>query len=255
MHHHLHDRYSLDVHRMLCGRLRTRPEKLELMKKTLMLLTLIWAFPVLSHGGQLDSYGCYTNRATGRYECLRGQHRDDNFFSQGDMLRQMRARDTPRSENSSQVKQLAPVPAMETGVRGRARPAVSYPVAVLEVVDGATIIVLPMSKVLPIAKSPVTVRLYGIDFPDLGQPRGREAADFVRNAVLHKDVEVMAFPLGKDKSGRTVATVVAAGRPLQESLLKAGLAWVSPACVRPECADWKSLEKEAKAAKAGWWKE
>jgi endonuclease YncB( thermonuclease family) len=104
-------------------------------------------------------------------------------------------------------------------------------------------------------KNRVTVRLYGMDFPDLGQPCGREAADFVRSAVLHKNVEVMAFPLGKDKSGRTVATVVTAGRPLQELLLKAGLAWVSPACKRPECAGWKGMEKEARAAKAGRWKE
>ncbi|MDR2743610.1 MAG: YHYH domain-containing protein, partial [Desulfovibrio sp.] len=61
------------------------------MKKTLMFLALISASPAFSHGGQLDSYGCHTNRATGRYECLRGQHRNEDFFSQGDMLRRMRA--------------------------------------------------------------------------------------------------------------------------------------------------------------------
>ncbi|MDR2744160.1 MAG: thermonuclease family protein, partial [Desulfovibrio sp.] len=133
-------------------------------------------------------------------------------------------------------------------------PAVSYPVAIVEVTDGATIIVLTEQKNSPRGKERVTVRLYGIDFPDIRQPFGREAADFVRKAALHGDAEIMAVPLGKDKSGRVVATVETAGRPLQELLLKAGLARVSPACKRPECADWKHVEQEAKAAEAGWWK-
>jgi endonuclease YncB( thermonuclease family) len=222
------------------------------MKKILLILALIPALPALSHSGQLDSYGCYTNRATGRYECLRGQHKDDDFSSQGDMLRQMRARDTAGSERPPGVKRLAPAPAMETGTRGRAAPVASYPVTAVEVTDDAAIIVLPAQKTSSGAGNRVTVRLYGIDFPDKGQ---RDAANFVRNAVLRKDVKVMASPLGKDRAGRTVATVETAGRPLQELLLEAGLARVSPSCGRPECAYWKHLENGAGAAKGGGRKE
>jgi endonuclease YncB( thermonuclease family) len=162
-----------------------------------------------------------------------------------------------RNENHPGVERLAPVPAMEAEPRGRIDPAASYPVTVVEVKDDAAIVVLSASaqKKSSNAKNRVTVRLYGIDFPEPGQPQARDAADFVRNAVLHKNVEVMTSPLEKDKSGRTVATVETSGRPLQELLLEAGLARVSPACGRPECACWKRLENEARTAKTGRWKE
>jgi endonuclease YncB( thermonuclease family) len=164
---------------------------------------------------------------------------------------------------------------MESKIRHRRRPTPPYPVMVLEVPDGATLIALPVSK-LPSGKNAkadsVIIRLYGIDCPEIHEPYGMEAAELLRETALHRQLEVRRGPISKDKAGRTVAIVgmrqgpadedkIAAtvpdnhARPLQEMLLGAGLAQVSESCALQECAVWKKLEAEARAAGSGRWKQ
>lgn len=106
----------------------------------------------------------------------------------------------------------------------------------------------------------VSVRLYGIDCPELGgrtrlaQPYGRKAAAFTRGLALGMRVSVTER--GKDSYGRTLAGVVTLpdGRVLQEELLRAGLAWVyTRYCT--DCTRWKELERDARAQKRGLWRD
>ncbi|MDR3177056.1 MAG: thermonuclease family protein [Desulfovibrio sp.] len=101
----------------------------------------------------------------------------------------------------------------------------------------------------------LTVRLYGVDAPEYSQPGGREAKKFVSDMILFEHVELSV--LDTDAYGRSVALVSAKdGRVLNEELVRAGLAWVYRAyCRLPACARWLILEKEARRAKIGLWKD
>ncbi|MDR1491087.1 MAG: thermonuclease family protein [Desulfovibrio sp.] len=101
----------------------------------------------------------------------------------------------------------------------------------------------------------LTVRLYGVDAPEYGQPAGREAKKFTSGMVLFEHVDLNI--LDTDAYGRSVALVgVKDGRVLNEELVRAGLAWVYRAyCHIPACARWLVLEKEARRAKIGIWQD
>lgn len=73
----------------------------------------------------------------------------------------------------------------------------------------------------------VTIRVYGIDCPEIGQPYGKEARDLTATLLMGKTVEVT--PAQKSKSyGREVASIMQPDgtRLLQEALTASGLAWV-----------------------------
>jgi endonuclease YncB( thermonuclease family) len=132
---------------------------------------------------------------------------------------------------------------------------------VVGVSDGDTITVLR-------DKSPIKIRLHGVDAPEKAQPFGEKAKQFTSGLVFGKQVEVEV--MAKDKYGRTVARIhvttregidhyddgthapVDVTRCLNEELLKAGLGWwyrqYSPKDKRLE-----QLEAEAKQGKRGLW--
>ena len=88
---------------------------------------------------------------------------------------------------------------------------------VVGVSDGDTITVLN-------ERTPVKIRLFGIDCPETGQDFGSRAKLFTSEMVFGKVVKVV--PHDTDRYGRTVADVVLPdGRVLNHELLKAGLAW------------------------------
>ncbi|MDR2801085.1 MAG: thermonuclease family protein [Desulfovibrio sp.] len=101
----------------------------------------------------------------------------------------------------------------------------------------------------------LTVRLYGVDSPEYGQPEGRKAKKFTSDLILFEHVDLNI--LDTDAYGRSVALVSAEdGRVLNEELVRAGLAWVYRAyCRIPACARWLVLEQEARRAKIGLWKD
>jgi micrococcal nuclease len=72
-------------------------------------------------------------------------------------------------------------------------------------------------------KSPVEIRLEGIDCPEKGQPFGKNAKKFTSSLVFGKIVTVK--PETIDRYGRTVARVYVNGRDLSLELVRAGLAW------------------------------
>lgn len=114
---------------------------------------------------------------------------------------------------------------------------------VLSVQDGDTITVAPSGD----ARTPVTVRLYGIDAPELGQSGGSEATDYLKQLCpVHKKVSVIGY--STDKYGRTVALVVSKRKVLNADMLEQGHAWVyGQYCKQKFCRTWRKLEKNAKA--------
>jgi endonuclease YncB( thermonuclease family) len=67
------------------------------------------------------------------------------------------------------------------------------------------------------------IRLQGIDAPELGQPFGRVSRD--RLAALAKGKAATITPHGRDRYGRTIATIEIEHDELGHRLVAEGLAW------------------------------
>lgn len=94
------------------------------------------------------------------------------------------------------------------------------------------------------------IRLHGIDCPELNQPFGKAAKQFVSDLIFGKYVNVETNK--KDRYGRTIGIVTLANNTiLNEVTLKNGYAWhyleydTNPL--------WSELETNAKANKLGLW--
>jgi micrococcal nuclease len=125
---------------------------------------------------------------------------------------------------------------------------------VYRVVDGDTFIVKHGSVKL-------TVRLVGIDAPEIsnnkrkdGQPFSRQSTQHLAGLVLNKTVDVKSY--GADRNGRTLGEVfLLDGKNVNIEMVKAGLAEVyrgKPASGLDMGLYYKA-EEEAKAAKRGMW--
>ncbi len=117
---------------------------------------------------------------------------------------------------------------------------------VISVSDGDTLTVLSKD-------GPFKVRLYGVDCPESAQEFGDEAAAFVTDAALFKEVKIKV--MSTDQYGRKVALVLLPGdESLNALLLDEGLAWVyRDYCKDPRCASWLLKEKIAKDNRKGLW--
>jgi len=94
-------------------------------------------------------------------------------------------------------------------------PAEEFSGKVVGVSDGDTITVLQN-------RTPIKVRLHGIDCPEIGQDFGSRAKAFASEIVFGQVVKVM--PRETDCYGRTVADVILVdGRILNRQLVRAGL--------------------------------
>lgn len=138
------------------------------------------------------------------------------------------------------------------------RAALAWVGQVERVTDGDTLIVSRATG------EQVCIRLYGIDAPELRgrdstpQPFSRKAMDFLDKLLRNKNGsgygKVSVMDLGKDKYDRTVAGIVNLpdGTLVQEEMLKAGMAWVSPRYCK-KCLEWLALQEEAREAGRGLW--
>lgn len=127
--------------------------------------------------------------------------------------------------------------------------AQAWPGDVLSVHDGDTI------RVQPADGKAVSIRVYGVDCPELGQPYGTEARDLTAQLLLGKRVEVIPAQSRKSYK-RAVAGVVLLDDMivLQDALISAGLAWVDNRfCKMAVCDLWRQHQADAKAARRGLW--
>jgi endonuclease YncB( thermonuclease family) len=97
----------------------------------------------------------------------------------------------------------------------------------------------------------VTVRLYGIDAPESGQPYGAQATAAVREIAAGKNVTVRVTDV--DTYGRAVGRVILPdGDELNRFLVSRGLAWWYRRYA-PDNRDLERLEQSARDAGRGLW--
>lgn len=117
---------------------------------------------------------------------------------------------------------------------------------VVSIADGDTITILDSSK------TQHKIRLYGIDTPEKGQAFGNAAKQHTASLTANKTAKVTAYDI--DRYGRVVGVVIVDGKNVNQSLIKAGLAWqYRKYCKEDFCRDWLELEKTAEALKVGLW--
>lgn len=97
------------------------------------------------------------------------------------------------------------------------------------------------------------VRLYGVDSPELAQKSGPEARAAAKKLVEDRAVDVQVVNV--DPNGTTIAVVAINDQySLQAFLVGSGMAWVYEGhCDLRICAQWQSMEKQAKGAGRGLW--
>ena len=122
---------------------------------------------------------------------------------------------------------------------------------VIQSLDGDTITVAPMGDL----DTPVRVRLYGIDAPEVDQPGGTESTEYLRT-LLPTGIDVELVPYDIDKYNRIVALVMVSGRCVNAVMLRAGHAWVYPRyCKTSFCKKWTEAQRDAQIAGIGLWAE
>lgn len=121
---------------------------------------------------------------------------------------------------------------------------------VLSVQDGDTMTVAPGGD----TRTPVSVRLYGIDAPEYAQEGGPDSTEYLKQQCpVGKKVRVIAF--SSDKYGRTVGLVLDKDKVINADMLEQGHAWVyNRYCKQKFCRKWRGLEKDAKAHSRGLWR-
>jgi endonuclease YncB( thermonuclease family) len=88
--------------------------------------------------------------------------------------------------------------------------------------------------------------------PTEGQPFGPEAANYLRDLVLDKQVQLDTY--GKDRLRRTLAVVWLGDLSVNLILVKEGLAWVSPDVpVTKVRVELEVAERQAQVGKYGLW--
>lgn len=132
-------------------------------------------------------------------------------------------------------------------------PAFAWQGLVLDVHDGDTVTVAPGGD----ASTPLTIRLYGVDAPELEQPGGVAARSWLAGQ-LPAGAEVEVIPYGVDRYGRALGLLqcgpVGQRRTLNGNLVAAGHAWVEPRYCRAKfCKAWTRLQREAHASGLGLW--
>lgn len=125
---------------------------------------------------------------------------------------------------------------------------------VLEVRDGDSVLVLPFRKNNK-KRKPATVRLYGVDAPELGQTFGPDAHQWLADR-LPRGTRVEVIPYDRDQYGRVVGVVRHRNEDVNAAMVAEGLAWVYwRYCKQAFCRDWKAAEKLARSQKKGLWQD
>lgn len=90
---------------------------------------------------------------------------------------------------------------------------------VVRVVDGDTLVVAPAEA----GRAPITVRVEGIDAPEICQPHGAEAKQAMSEMVLQQPVKLVAK--AHDEHGRMLARVMKGELDVGDRLVRDGHAW------------------------------
>lgn len=120
--------------------------------------------------------------------------------------------------------------------------ALAWSGKVVAVLDGDTIEVMHDGRA-------ERIRLQGIDCPEKNQPFGTKAKQFTSDLVFGKMVEVK--PVEKDRYGRTIGWITAAGQNVNEAIVAAGFAWHYKQYSKDQ--NLADAEKAARQSRLGLW--
>jgi endonuclease YncB( thermonuclease family) len=154
--------------------------------------------------------------------------------------------------------QARPATSAAGGAAGPADPESRLWGTVRAVRDGASLVV-----VIP-ELGQRELRLLGVELPEPprpgrngtpaspGQPFGPQAAEYVRDLLVDKLIRFDVY--GRDRSGRSLAVVWLGDIDVNLTLVKEGLAWVSPTLAVPKVRIGLELaERQAQVGKYGLW--
>jgi micrococcal nuclease len=139
--------------------------------------------------------------------------------------------------------------------------AVAWQGAVSRVIDGNTLLVYHVQD----TTNEMTVRLYGVQAPQSGQPWADRAKEYLELNLSRPDDDVYfgrsdaveILPMYMDREGRLVALVYACKSAvmLNSGLLNEGLARVDAQSCRaePMCQKWREYQKDAERFGTGMW--
>lgn len=127
--------------------------------------------------------------------------------------------------------------------------ASAFPAIVLEIVDGDTVVVAPNGD----TTAPISVRLAGIDAPEMAQPYGKRAREWVATRIpVGTRVEIVSY--SGDKYRRAIGLVQVDGQAINGEMVRQGMAWVYEGYISGKMKSlWKRWQTEAKKAKRGLW--
>ena len=128
-------------------------------------------------------------------------------------------------------------------------PALAWEGMVRAVHDGDTVTLAPGGA----CNSSLSIRLYGIDAPELGQAGGPESREALAR-ILPPESLVEVVPLGQDRYNRVVALLIRKGKNVNARMLESGHAWLFKRYCRAKfCREWARMEKSARSARRGLW--
>ena len=124
------------------------------------------------------------------------------------------------------------------------------PITITRVVDGDTV-----AARIDGQGQEIRIRLYGIDAPEKRQAYGQQATQALQSLTSGRKAEMEA--MDKDRYGRTVAMIrTDKGKDVNGEMVASGMAWVYPRyCRASVCGRWEMLERSARAAKLGLWRD
>ncbi|MBA3991925.1 MAG: chromosome partitioning protein ParB [Cyanobacteria bacterium DS2.3.42] len=96
-----------------------------------------------------------------------------------------------------------------------------------------------------------TIRLSGIDAPEIAQPYGIESREFLRKLTRKKMIRVETH--GNDRYGRVIGEIFVGRKSINRSMVKRGAAWWFRRYA-PTDAYLRSLETSAREHTNGLWK-
>ena len=121
---------------------------------------------------------------------------------------------------------------------------ISYtPLENIRVVDGDTIRAEAKGK-------EIKIRLVEIDAPEMNQPFGAQAKNFLNRLLYGKDVTLISQ--GKDRYGRTLGEIYANGESANALMIKSGFAWVYDRYVKDSSL--YKYQDQAKTENLGLWR-
>jgi endonuclease YncB( thermonuclease family) len=132
------------------------------------------------------------------------------------------------------------VGALPTGAPDASADSIAFDAMVIDVQDGDTIIVLRN-------KTRLTVKLPGIDAPELDQPYGPEAKRFAAKLVKGRVVTIETTHPGNPMYG---GVRFSKNRMLAHEMVKAGMAWTTS---MDKSSMFGEAQEEAKTARLGLW--